>query len=63
VNVERSRKSGGTGLGLAIVKHIVSRHKGGLQVESRFGGGTAFICYFKGVSQPATVKALSYEAT
>jgi len=45
VNVERSKKSGGTGLGLAIVKHIVNRHKGGLQVESRLAGGTAFTCY------------------
>jgi two-component system phosphate regulon sensor histidine kinase PhoR len=45
VNVERSKKSGGTGLGLAIVKHIVNRHKGGLEVESRLAGGTAFNCY------------------
>ncbi|MFZ5616263.1 MAG: ATP-binding protein [Pseudomonadota bacterium] len=45
VNVERSKKTGGTGLGLAIVKHIVNRHKGGLQVESRLAGGTAFTCY------------------
>jgi two-component system phosphate regulon sensor histidine kinase PhoR len=48
VNIERSKKSGGTGLGLAIVKHIVNRHKGGLQVESRLAGGTAFTCYFPG---------------
>ncbi|MGE0408164.1 MAG: sensor histidine kinase [Amphiplicatus sp.] len=53
VNIERSRKRGGTGLGLAIVKHIANRHKGGLQVESRLGGGTAFTCYFKGVRAPA----------
>lgn len=46
VNIERSKKSGGTGLGLAIVKHIVNRHKGGIQVESRLAGGTAFTCYF-----------------
>jgi two-component system phosphate regulon sensor histidine kinase PhoR len=45
VNIERSKKAGGTGLGLAIVKHIVNRHKGGLQVESRLAGGTAFTCY------------------
>lgn len=45
VNIERSKKSGGTGLGLAIVKHIVNRHKGGLQVESRLAGGTSFTCY------------------
>ncbi len=63
VNVERSRKSGGTGLGLAIVKHIVSRHKGGLQVESRLGGGTSFTCYFKGVSQPVTARSVTFEVT
>lgn len=47
VNVERSKKSGGTGLGLAIVKHIANRHKGGMQVETRLAGGTAFTIYFK----------------
>jgi len=46
VNLERSRKSGGTGLGLAIVKHIVNRHKGGFQIESRLAAGSAFTCYF-----------------
>lgn len=48
VNIERSRKTGGTGLGLAIVKHIVNRHKGGLQIESRIAAGTAFTMYFRG---------------
>lgn len=47
VNVERSRKSGGTGLGLAICKHIMNRHKGGFQIESRLAGGAAFTCYFQ----------------
>jgi two-component system phosphate regulon sensor histidine kinase PhoR len=47
VNVERSRKSGGTGLGLAIVKHIMNRHKGGFQIESRLAGGAAFACHFR----------------
>lgn len=45
VSIERSKKIGGTGLGLAIVKHIMNRHRGGLQVESRMAGGTAFTCY------------------
>ncbi|MFN0023899.1 MAG: ATP-binding protein [Parvularculaceae bacterium] len=45
VSIERSKKIGGTGLGLAIVKHILNRHRGGLQVESRPAGGTAFTCY------------------
>lgn len=48
VNLERSRKGGGTGLGLAIVKHILNRHKGGLQIETRLAAGTAFTCYFAG---------------
>lgn len=50
VSVERSKKSGGTGLGLAIVKHIVNRHRGGFQIESRLAGGTAFNCYFAAIS-------------
>ena len=35
----------GTGLGLAIVKHIISRHRGGLVVESELSKGTAFSIY------------------
>jgi two-component system phosphate regulon sensor histidine kinase PhoR len=36
----RSRAAGGTGLGLAIVKHIVERHRGRLDIESRRSEGT-----------------------
>lgn len=39
----RSRALGGTGLGLAIVKHILNRHRGRLQIESKLGQGTCFI--------------------
>lgn len=42
----RSRASGGTGLGLAIVKHIVERHRGRLQIESRLGEGTTVTAIF-----------------
>ena len=42
VDEGRDRSVGGTGLGLAIVKHIVSRHRGGLMVESEQGRGSAF---------------------
>jgi len=40
VDVADSREKGGTGLGLAIVKHIVNRHRGRLDIESRLGEGT-----------------------
>ncbi len=40
IDSQRSRKMGGTGLGLAIVKHIVERHRGRLEVDSRTGEGT-----------------------
>lgn len=42
VDGHRSREKGGTGLGLAIVKHIVSRHRGRLQIESEPGIGSKF---------------------
>ncbi len=40
VDAARSRAVGGTGLGLAIVKHIVTRHRGQLQIESTQSRGT-----------------------
>ena len=46
--VDRSRGGPieGTGLGLAIVKHIMSRHQGGLAVESIYGKGASFAVWF-----------------
>ncbi len=52
VDAEHSKQSGGTGLGLAIVKHIVNRHQGGLEIESRAGAGTVFTCYFRRAASP-----------
>ncbi|HEY5347189.1 MAG TPA: ATP-binding protein, partial [Rhizomicrobium sp.] len=56
VDVKRSREKGGTGLGLAIVKHIVSRHKGRLQIESRPGEGSIFTVFLP--PAPATRAAV-----
>jgi two-component system phosphate regulon sensor histidine kinase PhoR len=42
VDKSRSRETGGTGLGLAIVKHVLMRHDGRLDVESRLGEGSVF---------------------
>lgn len=45
VDTARSRELGGTGLGLAIVKHIVSRHRGQLEIDSAPGRGTRVSVY------------------
>ncbi len=42
VDPARSRELGGTGLGLAIVKHIVSHHRGALDIDSELGKGSIF---------------------
>jgi two-component system phosphate regulon sensor histidine kinase PhoR len=39
-DTSRSRAAGGTGLGLSIVKHIVERHRGRFDINSRPGTGT-----------------------
>ncbi len=42
VDVASSREKGGTGLGLAIVKHVLNRHRGELEIQSRQGDGSTF---------------------
>ena len=46
VDKARSRQMGGTGLGLAIVKHIISRHRGRLDIHSELGQQTIFSVQF-----------------
>lgn len=46
VDVGRSREKGGTGLGLAIVKQILRRHDASLKIESEYGSGSTFRCFF-----------------
>jgi two-component system phosphate regulon sensor histidine kinase PhoR len=42
VDTARSCAAGGTGLGLAIVKHVLTRHRGLLDVQSTPGQGSVF---------------------
>jgi len=46
VDTARSRASGGTGLGLSIVKHVLLRHNAHLDIHSKLGHGSTFICVF-----------------
>lgn len=48
IDPHRSRTRGGTGLGLSIVKHIMQRHSGTVQVNSKLGHGLEFKCIFPG---------------
>jgi two-component system phosphate regulon sensor histidine kinase PhoR len=44
----RSSPMAGTGLGLAIVKHVVNRHNGVLEIESKVGRGSKFTVHLPG---------------
>lgn len=46
IDAGRSRSSGGTGLGLAIAKHVLIRHQATLDIKSKIGKGSTFICKF-----------------
>lgn len=46
VDEGRSSESGGTGLGLSIVKHVLMRHGARLEIQSKIGQGSCFICHF-----------------
>lgn len=46
VDESRSSDTGGTGLGLAIVKHVLARHGGRLEIHSKLGKGSRFVCHF-----------------
>ncbi|HEY3918511.1 MAG TPA: ATP-binding protein [Stellaceae bacterium] len=53
VDPARSRELGGTGLGLAIVKHIVSHHRGALDIDSELGQGSVFTVHLPvAIAQP-----------
>ncbi len=59
VDPGRSRTLGGTGLGLAIVKHIVERHRGRLDIESRIGVGTTVSVLLPTAPKPAVIEMTS----
>ena len=42
----RHKDTGGTGLGLAIVKHVLINHDGNLEIHSKMGQGSEFVCHF-----------------
>ncbi|MCP5431757.1 MAG: hypothetical protein H6923_00655 [Alphaproteobacteria bacterium] len=57
VDAKRSRERGGTGLGLAIVKHIVNRHRGALEIQSRVGEGTEVKVFLPAAAGPAALSS------
>lgn len=59
VDSQRSRKMGGTGLGLAIVKHIVERHRGQLEIDSKLGEGSEVSFTLPLAQTPSITPALS----
>lgn len=62
INTARSRELGGTGLGLAIVKHILNRHRGALEVDSKQGEGSTFTVYLQPAPDAAPTDTASAPA-
>lgn len=54
VDAKTSRERGGTGLGLAIVKHILNRHRGALEIQSKISEGTVVTIYVPAGPIPLT---------
>ena len=54
VDTATSRERGGTGLGLAIVKHILTRHRGELEIASKLGEGSTFTVVLDLIAEPQT---------
>lgn len=52
----RDNATGGSGLGLAIVKHVLINHKSSLEIHSKEGKGSEFICHF-----PLSIETTSKE--
>jgi len=50
VDEARTTASGGSGLGLAIVKHVLARHQGRLEIDSKPGQGSTFSCRFPAIT-------------
>lgn len=58
VDTATSRERGGTGLGLAIVKHILTRHRGELEITSRLDEGSTFTVVLPALKpEPAAASA------
>jgi two-component system phosphate regulon sensor histidine kinase PhoR len=51
IDTARSRELGGTGLGLAIVKHILTRHRGRLEISSTIGAGSTFAVWLQAAGE------------
>lgn len=62
VNVGASRAKGGTGLGLAIVKHILSRHRGRIEIESTPDEGSCFRIWLPVARQSVVAEGPSGES-